>query len=285
MRLFLKNILLFGAIVIVIFATCITAKYMITHSISFKEPENVHFLFIGASHPYHGIDAGLTKDAVNKSARSERYMFSYLKLKQIIEANPQIDTVFIECSPTDLFKYTDDKYFKDNEMSYFIPLYFPFFSGDEWKIYSHNMPDVIKLIIQKSFHPNQLFPEQIMAGLGTQAGKNENLARMDRSEVAPAMIDGDTGNEINYHYLRKIIDLCNDNGIKLYGIYFPVYHPEYYYDQKYYHKALSEKFPDLEVLDYSNMELPDSVRYDAHHLNWYGAQIFTTELKKRFKIE
>lgn len=285
MRLFLKNIFLFGAIVIGIFATCITAKYMITHSISFKEPENVHFLFIGASHPYRGIDTTLMKDAVNRSAPSERYMFSYLKLKEIIKANPQIDTVFIECSPTDIFEHADDKYFAENEMSYFIPLYFPFFSSNELKIYYHKMPDVIKFIIQKSFHPNQIFPGRIMTGLGSQAGKTENLAKMNSTEVTPAMITGDMGNEINNHYLSKIIDLCNDNGIKLYGIYFPVYHPEYYYDQKYYHKALSEKFPDLEVLDYSNMELPDSVRYDAHHLNWYGAQIFTTELKNRYHIK
>lgn len=284
MRLFLKNILLFGAIVIGIFATCITAKYMITHSISFKEPENVHFLFIGASHPWHGIDEHLLRDAINRSARSERYMYSYLKLKQIINDNPQIDTVFIECSPTDIWENTDDKYFNENEMSYFIPLYFPLFSSDEWKIYSHKMPDVIKLIVQKSFQLNQLFPERLMAGFGTQADKAENLVKMNSSEVVPAMIDGNLGNEINYTYLRKIIDLCDKHDIKLYGIYFPVYHPEYYYDQEYYHKALSEKFPDLDVLDYSGMTLPDSARFDAHHLNWYGAQIFTTELKNRFKI-
>lgn len=285
MRLFLKNIILFGAIIIGIFATCITAKYTISHSISFKEPENVHMLFIGASHPYRGIDATLMNTATNRSAPSERYMFSYLKLKKIINDNPQIDTIFIECSPTDLFEHADDKYFAENEMSYFIPLYFPYFSSNEWKIYSYKMPDAIKLIIQKSFQPNQLFPDRIMTGLGTQAEKAENLAKMNSSEVIPAMIKGNAGNEINYHYLRKIIDLCNGNGIKLYGIYFPVYHPEYYYDQEYYHKALSEVFPDLDVLDYSGMQLPDSVRYDAHHLNWYGAQIFTTELKNRFKIE
>ncbi len=108
-------------------------------------------------------------------------------------------------------------------------------------------------------------------------------AIMDKDKVKYDLLRGEGhGHSINYRYLRKIIDLCEANGIKLYLVYYPMYHPEYYYDQDYYYNAYNEFFSDVELLDYSAYPLDDDCRYDAHHLNTKGSQIFTEELVGRF---
>lgn len=284
MRLFIRNITLFSLIILTFFCLVMGVKYYITKNISFKESSDVRYLFLGASHPWHAIDDRMMQTGVNRSATSERYLFTYLRLKKILSENPQIDTVFIQCSSTDIWQHPDDKYFRESEMSKFLPLYYPYFGKEEWQIYYPHLRDVIPILIQKSVSPNQVFSGKIKTQMGTQAKDQENLLTMDRNIVLPDYLEGNEGNSINFKYLRKIIDLCKNKNVKLYGIYYPVYKPEYYYDQTYYYETIRNKFPDLEVLDYSHWEVPDSARYDAHHLNKFGAQLFTNEIKKRFNI-
>ena len=92
------------------------------------------------------------------------------------------------------------------------------------------------------------------------------------------------GHKVNYHYLREIIKLCHARGIKLYFLETPTYHPEYYYDQVYFYKAYQENFSDIEFIDYSDWEMKDDERYDAHHLNHKGAIRFTREIMNKFHI-
>lgn len=285
MRTFLIKASLFILLIIICILSVITFKIVITDSLSFKLPSNVTYIFTGASHPYRGIDGSLTRNAVNLSAPSERYMFTYLKLKKFLNANPQVDTVFIECAPTDLWQNSDDKYFANNEMSRFIPTYFPLFTSSEWAQYHNDMRKVITMVIQKSFDPSQLTKHSLQRLIGSQANKIENSERLDTTLVERHLMEGCRGNNINLLYLRKIINLCKNKNVQLYGIYFPMYHPEYFYDQEYYYKVLSELYTDLELLDYHNLNLPDSAFFDAHHLNNIGAFMFTSLIKKRFSMK
>lgn len=288
MRRFLINISWFSIIIVGVFTVFIAIRIYATTHIDFKESVDVHYLFTGASHPYHGIDDSLMETAVNRSAPSERYMFTYLKLKNILRDNPQIDTVFLQCAPTDLWNNTDDKYFAENEMSRFLPMYFPLFTSSEWNVYKNHLGTVIPLILQKSFDLKQLSPNALYESMGNKATKEENSIRMDRIKIYPdypSLMTGEKGHAVNYTYLRRIIELCNEKGVKLYGVYFPVYHPEYYYDQQEYYTALSDLFPDLELLDYHNLVFPDSMRRDPHHLNEMGAKVFSKMLQDRFHIK
>ena len=110
---------------------------------------------------------------------------------------------------------------------------------------------------------------------------------MDKESVKPDMIKGEYGNNINIKYLHKIIDYCNSYSLKLFLVYFPVYHPEYYYDQDYYYEQIGKIKPSegIKFLDYSNYPIPDSCRYDAHHLNKDGAEMFTKIIMNRIDVE
>ncbi len=112
-------------------------------------PSNKNVLFMGASHIQRGIDPKYYPSASNLAAASERYLFTYLKVKKIVKENSQIDTLFLQFAPTDIQKNTDSKYYSKNEMSRFLPLYFPFLSSEDWEIYANNKSDALNLLVQK----------------------------------------------------------------------------------------------------------------------------------------
>lgn len=282
---FIKNISLFGILLMSIYIVVIGIKFAVSWSMPFAYDKSKDTLFIGASHLWWGVDASQTKRAVNCSARSERYLFTYVKLKKILEANPQIAMVFIECAPTDLWENADDKYFAENEMSYFVPLYFPWFGREEWDIYRNNLRSVFVLISQKVVDPKQLTVAGIKGLLGGQADRSLGLGDFHRGQVHQELLTGESGNAINHAYLRKIIGLCKKHNVRLIGLYLPVYKPEELYNQEYYYDVLKSEFSDLEVLDYSHWEVPDSARLDASHLNAIGARMFTKEICVRFNID
>ena len=111
-------------------------------------------------------------------------------------------------------------------------------------------------------------------------GKLDNAlldGTMNREEVKPQLEVGEYGNEVNIKYLKKIISFCKNHKLSLVLIYCPMYKPEYYYDQDYYYRQL-EGLGKVTYLDYSHLEIEDSLRYDAHHLNKKGAEVFTRQL-------
>lgn len=255
---------------------CVQRSY---HNIDWRLPKEKHILFMGASHIVQGIDDSLTPNAINLSKESERYMFTYIKLERILENNHQIDTVFLECAPTDIFEHADDKYFNDSEMAFFFTRYYPFFKFKQWCYYRNNS----LAAFQNLYSPNNirsLF--QINDYTSFVSSFPEHKGQLNRDLIVYDPFGGVYGHEINYLYLRKIIDLCNNMSIKLYFLYCPMFRPEYYYDQDYYYSALKQYFGEVELLDYSQFPMEDDEREDAHHLNDKGAQRFTWVIKERF---
>lgn len=239
---------------------------------------------MGASQMTRDIDVSHSKEAVNLGKPSERYMFTYMKIQKLVENNPQVKQVVLQCAPTDLWQHTDDKYFVDNEMSEFVPLFYPMYTNEDLEFYKGRYFDMIKFILQHSLDPRSYFEKLYFKRIGWGIQEGQMLhSKMDKSKVKPDLIQGAYGNNVNKHYLRKIIDYCKARDIELSLIYCPMYKPEYYYDQDYFFSQL-KSFSDVKFYDYSHWNVPDSCRYDAHHLNEDGAKLFTKELMKTFKF-
>ena len=153
----------------------------------------------------------------------------------------------------------------------FFATYYPLFNEVQWKIYKRKIISAFTLLYRKTFidyvkgidytYFSSKFPE--------------HTKTLNRKDVFNNPIGGIYGNSINYEYLRKIIELCKQNNIKIYFLYCPVYKPECYYNQNYYYNAYHKFFKDVELLDYSKYPMNDDERYDAHHLNDKGALKFT----------
>ena len=253
---------------------------LFSSKIDWKLPSEKHILFVGASYIAFGIDDSLTRSAINLANGGERYMFTYIKLQHIIDNNVQIDTIFMECAPTDLFEHADDKYFRSNEMTEYYAKYYPLFNFEQWKLYKGKISMAFSLLFRKTIW-------DYITGIDYTYFISDSPPRtktMKREKVHEELVTGKYGHKINYKYLRKIIQLCYDKHIKLYLLYSPVYKPEYYYNQNCYYDSYHKYFSDVELLDYSHFPMSDNERYDAHHLNDKGAIRFTNEIKKNFNI-
>ncbi len=261
------------------------AKMFIVRNADWTIPSNKHILFMGASHVQHGIVDTLTQKTVNCGNASERYLYTYIKLEHYLESNSQIDTIFLQCSSTDLWQNTDYKYHVLNEQSFYVKTYWPFYSLDQWKIFITEPEQVIGLIMRSVLNMNYS-SSYFVKSLGGYMARDPSI-RFNPKLEKPTDVSHSSawyGSNVNYEYLRKIIDLCDSKQVKLYLVYFPVYKPWNYYDQQYCDSIRRKLFSDVEYLDYSKWDADDSERADANHLNHKGAVRFTKELSKRFNL-
>lgn len=268
MKNFIYKTLIFAIILFLFYIIIWSTKIIKTNNINWTLKKEVTTVFMGASHPLRGINPEFYPNSVNISSSSERYMFTYLKLKKILKYN-NIDTLFLEFAPTDIWENSDIKYFDKNEMQHFIPLYSPMFSKEEFIIYKKNIYDAFSTFVSKIF---KLYPKDIFSYGGYEPTDKEFSPC--KPSVRPKW-DIYYGNSVNLKYLDKILNLCNINRVKVYLIYFPMYEPNRFYNLNYFYKVYQEKYSQYEFLDYNSIFIPNSFRADENHLNSKGAEYFT----------
>ena len=285
MKKFLCNITKFLILFCFAFVIIVGIRLFFFSTFDWRVSSDKKIAFAGASQITRDIDVSNSKEAINIGKPSERYMFTFMKIKKLVANNPQINQIVLQCAPTDLWQNSDDKYFVENEMSEFVPLYYPMLTNKDIYFWIGHYCDMAKFILQHLFDRDNYVQIAYFKriGYGNQEGQMLDEV-MDKSNVKPNLITGTYGNKVNVYYLRKIIDYCKKQNLKLALIYCPMYKPEYYYDQSYYYTQL-ESFSDVPFYDYSHWDVPDSCRYDAHHLNRKGAELFTQELKNIFDFK
>lgn len=288
MKKFLLSFLAFSAIVVVIVVALGVVRYIQTKQISWKLPAEKYILVMGASQPYRGFDDALTPEAVNLSLSSERYMYTYIKLTRLVENNPQIDTLILECATTDLQVNTDWKYFASNEQSYFVSNFWPFYTSEQWSIFRNQPRQLSTMVLQGLCKGETFLPSKCTSTImGKYMGAKDNLKSFDTTAVSPPAVGFDypAGHDVNYRYLRRIINYCRDHDVKLFLVSFPVWHPERIYDLHYNDSIRLALFSDATFIDMSRWPCSLSERYDTYHLNHHGAQRFTPELMERIRIK
>jgi hypothetical protein len=251
-------------------------------------PPKKNTLFMGASHIVHAINDTLLENAINISLPSERYPFTFLKLLKILSNKENVIThIILECAPTDISRVADEKIFSiNNEMIYFIPLFYPFFKEEEWAFYSKLRIEIFNILISHFYSNWALSSKKYFSQYGGFI-ENKNVFNgiLNPDEIARVDDVKFVYNEINLKYLRKIINLCKENSIQLTFLYCPVYMPELYYDQQYYYEIIKNEFSEIELWDYSHLNIPVHYRADPHHLNEEGALYFTKIVEKDVTIQ
>ncbi len=291
MKKYLYKLFAISTIFLLLITTLLLVKAHIVKTIDWKLPQEKHILFMGASHVYHAIDDSMLESAVNLGKPSERYMYSYIKLQEILKVNPQIDTIFLQCSSTDLWQDTDYKYHMLNEQSFYVKTYWPLYNKEEWQVFDNEPISVLNIIVSSVLNKREYSRNYVKESMGGFAPLSISRGEMDSTTVTEDLeINhikeyGDYGTSVNYLYLRKFIELCNNKNIKLYLVYYPVYKPELFYDQSFCDTSREKYFSDVEYLDYSHWPCSGRERMDAHHLNWQGAKLFTQFIKDSFGIK
>ena len=283
MKRYLKRLSLISCILVLIIISILAVKRQAILSHSWKVPSQVHILFMGASHIMNSIDDSMMQEAINWASSSERYMFTCIKLERLLEANPQIDTIYLELAATDIWEDTDYKYHVLNEQSHFVKYYWPFFNSEQWMLYKNEPMQVAGLIVSSIGSFKEFTQKGWWKKMGGYDGKDA-VIDPDKKSVLPYVVPG-SGHQINYDYLRRIIKLCKEKGVKLYFIETPVYHIEDIYDTAYFYNVYRQAFSDVEFLDYSNWPIPMDERADGSHLNKRGARRFTRFLMNQHRMK
>ena len=239
---------------------------------------------MGASHILNGIDDTVDPEIINLGASSERYLYTYLKLKYLLPDNPQVDTIVLECAPTDLWEHADNKYFQDFEAKGHLQYFVPLFGKEEWSVFKKGENFIFILnYLFNDFHKNGSSFLKAHGQFEPVYDMQLTKEIVDTLTFNPMPIDMAAGNKVNLRYLKKIIDLCKEYDVKLFFIYMPAVKPELTYNQEEYYKCYNDNFSDIELLDYSKYNLPLDCYKNAHHLNAKGATIFTKKLTDDLK--
>ncbi len=283
MRLFIKRLslfILFGLLSFFIFFISINS--FLNTKADFKLDSNVKSLILGHSHPERAYNDTLIPFTKNLSGAAESYLYTLAKTRKIIEQNPQIKFVLIECS-NNQFSREMDNWTWGNKMSNRLHIYSPFLKTNEIKLLFTKNPklfiEATSVLFRKSF-------EKILSSNYNYTNKIGGYSWNDlKLEKAP-----ETGNQIqsefetsltNINFLKKIISFLNSKKIEVFLIRTPTlkaYNNNYSENQ--YQKIIKSEFSHTEFLDLSKYNMNYSNYGDSQHMNGQGAKEFSLWFSK-----
>ncbi len=285
MKKFLLKTLLFSTFFIVIYLLLIIANFFAIRNLSFKIPTEKTCVVIGASQSGAAIDDSLISNVFNFSMSGDSYFNQSIRLRHLLENNPQIKTVFISVLPLNLLV-------KENNlgpeklgglMKTNIDIYYPLHSKEEFLYFWERDPllyckSVLSSPLRIFYAQNKIYLRELGYYRKTAAAC---LAHDKRKLKQINFVE----NSYQLKYLKKLVETAQKNNVKVYFISCPLYRSHEYFEIDKFHNVLKKHFPTIKLWDYEDFPIPDNCRQDFNHLNQYGAEIFSRELARRIEAE
>ena len=245
--------------------------------------DDVYGVFLGNSTVECGINDLMIPGTFNFARSAERIEYVYAKLKILKKYNPSINTAFVQFDDI-IIGHTSAK--TPHSHPIFIDAFslrdiannIKTFSFDRNAAYICHTYDVknIRYLISANFREVNISQMQIGGYrylIRDKLAENIEILEKDSDKQTTPPLKFPMS---NLYYYKAIVEFCQKNEIKLYFITTPR-HPIYWRDSSYKHLKI-EYFPDIPMIDYSHMQLPDSCFGDGVHLNYIGARIFSDSL-------
>lgn len=283
MRRFILNIFIFGLILATFYGVIYGRFLFMMNSYSLRLPKEKTILLIGESQSQAAVDDSKIENLYNLSQSQERYMTTYCRLKAVLEQNPQIDTVILSLTPHSINRGKDDFWENGGYLRQIVQWYGALLGWREWRLMLRHAPETtlaeIVTPLQHYLKVNESYTHQI----GYYEAADYCALEANIAEGGSSLkVDPSFGNAVTLEYLDKIVCLCADKRIKLIGLNTPVYHAWEYEEPQYFYDYIATHYPDLELWDYLDADIPDDYRRDINHLNKKGAEWFTELIKNRF---
>lgn len=258
-------------------------SYIASKSVDYKLKPGTTKIFIGDSHVQLAINDTLLKNSVNVATSSESYLFSYYKLKRLLEINPEINEVYLGYGYHNVSSYYDD-FTSGKNSSSVTPKYFhslPVYEQAKlifWSI--DKIPNLVRTFLQINYRyilKNEPWPGGHRNKFSATQAADSSMDKRINSQF----YSNDTAigfSKINQQYLTKTIALCETHHVKLVLLNVPI-HP--YYKDKIPTKFIDQynkisKSVEVITLDLSEMPLNEnSYIPDGDHLSMEGAATFT----------
>ena len=289
MNNFLKELFLFFMLLAISLFMLIGFFYYIFGEISYKIPNDKNILIIGDSHTECSIDDSIFSRSVNISQSGTPYYYSYIKLKKFMSENKSIDTVLLSIHPGVIGKSIDSVWvYNSNNITWKVSSVFnlihktdfePFLFNIDFylaflKIPINNIQTLSQLLLSKQFN----YKSTNIGAYNKNLNNNlkENLKKINNRK----MDDGEIINPslIQREYIERIIRFCNDRNTTIILISTPVYNPNRFYNPNIVINYLKDINLKIKLSDYSRLPLDDSCFADISHLNYKGAQMFSSYL-------
>ncbi len=285
MILYFKNFFLFfGIVLLLCIISLVVSNKIVENSIAGNREISV--LVLGDSHAQGGIDLDAKiENSINLSASAESYYFSYNKLKYFGEKNRKVKQLVLALGPHNLSKSIDsiwlfDKFtFLDKTRSYWplinkssIPQFI-----DKCNFSKFTYAELVPEIFYESFYTlERMLLNRKAPFIGGYTPNNKTI-EIQASDNLNSKSKNETYmvSKIQTYYLQQIIDICNENDIKLVLVNAPLFNGN-----------RLENLPKLsgsyQILDFGDLFIHNKKLFaDYVHLNHQGAEIFSDTLVNR----
>ena len=289
MRRFLSEVLKFslvlivGTLILVFGTTHIERRFT-----SFEVPGTKTILVVGDSKLETAVNDEILAEAYNFSQSGTAYYYSFLKVRKMLQDNPQIHTLVVGYSYGDLAQEKDEwfqgeKYIKGKVRDHlFLMDYQDFFA-----IFQANPLDVLV----------SLFPIRAAVPLSNpDLGRWGGYIYLERDKleeakqrIAESPDDGIlTYSRYQEEYLLKVYETAMDYDLRFILLTPPI-HPLLEENQtKYkvhYSSFVEENMPNAILINHSSYPIPDFGFGDLAHLNYRGASLYSSYLSQESIFE
>jgi len=295
----MKTILLKLLLFIVIIVTLITVMVLLSDYLINKRKDKVlklspdrYLVFAGNSTVECAVEDRLIDHSINVAQAGEAYLYSFAKIKALLDQNEHIRTVFIGYSYADLlFEKEETWLLSDYFMVEKVQYYHYILDRQEKAFLLKSNPiaylrGVIKSIVKSLETVARSFAADFNRNSIPNFGGYKRLVR-DKLNEDPGfeggrdeIVDPST-NQIKY--LRMISKLCHQKSVDL-VLFNPPKHKSYYENVDPGIKQLwldvRRSLPADSLLDMSAFPMPDSCYGDFSHINYRGARMFSEYLNE-----
>lgn len=283
-KFILRTVQFSAILAVVILVAILVPQIFLKREAQFKLDEKVKYVVFGHSHSECAFDDSRISNFKNLSNAGQSYFYLLPKLRKVLDANPQVKTVFIEFSNGQIEERMDDWIWGHDKLHNFFPLYAPFLKYEEQRLLlDHNPSDlfsVIPIVAKNSLGRILAMDMQY----GDDVGKFKPL---EKSIVDSLINDYQHGirekadsnpkiSEVHLHFLDEMIAYCKKKGVRVVLVRSPQ-HRFYNYraNEQVFQKIRRERYGTLTFLDYNDFPLLDNQFGDFGHVNREGAEVFS----------
>jgi hypothetical protein len=300
MKSFLRNLALY---IVLVGSVVVSLSLLSDFAVKQREfhilkiSKDINTVFAGDSNIECAINDSLIANSINIAQSGEAYMYTYVKLKSLLDYNDQIRSVFIGFSPLNLVKYTEERWLFNDEFiiekitSYNYLMHVP----DKTLIFRHKPVSYARGFMKSIFTNFKVFIKSFSSREFNSKiinfGGYEYVTRDKLQEdIKMNTFNKETFGEglIQIQYLEKISLLCQQKSINL----ILLNTPKHTYLNTNINNRIIQNWHSVRnsltrdsLLDLSALSYPDSCFGDLTHLNYKGARLFSKYMNEKLMLK
>jgi hypothetical protein len=290
-----KFIQIFIVFSIPVFTAFIWSFYLYKKQLdNLKIDAKITTIVCGDSHTESGINDTLMKNAANISQSSEHYLYTYNLLTLLLKGKSNIKYIVLGCSFHSFGENYDHYVLNVDKTNVMYPKYFSILDNNsKMEMLFYNPQGIIaasgtiyKNILNALEYSYEKYDDYPFYGKYYQSIKNNISDSTIKVAIERHYYNDDKQQqgfaEYQKKYLKKIVELCLRNNIKLLLINTPI-SIEYY--NKIPHKFIEDYYKTVDnfknkahLIDLHSLPLDNRCFGDGDHLNAIGAKILTPKI-------